>query len=432
MKNKFLYKSIAVALSAGALIVGLCGCGEKELPDRADNANDLLASVQKSDTAPAYDFKAETEKPESYDNYISKNGALALDLLRGEDYANKNTAVAPVGVTLSLSALENGASGETLKQVKKMLGKSTYSTEIINECASYLTQRMSFFNTEELGVYNVNSMWVTNTNAPKRGFLQKYDNYYNIFAYRADFADAKTPTLISNLIKDNSMSLIPTDGIAVKSDYKLYLDSSVAVSDSWLYGYEDAKVSQGKFTASDGKSVDVSYLTSVERSFSVQYAKGFIKDLKNTPCKLLCVMPNEDVTLEKYVGDLTTENLLDLARSASPTSFTTVSMPEFSVNNSTSIKDTLMSMGINDIFTSKADFSKAFAEDIFVDDFTQNVTITVNKNGISTNIVQEDIAKNNQKTKATLKLDRPFLYAVIDNESNAPIIIGTVNNPSNK
>lgn len=430
MKNNFWYKRTAVAMVAGALVLGLCGCGEKTLPDRVDKANDLLASVQKSESAPIYDFNSETEKPEGYDNYINKNGALALDLLRAEDYATKNTAVAPVGVTLSISALENGASGDTLKQMKKVLGKSTYSTELINECAAYLTQRMSFLNTEELGIYNVNSMWVANTNAPKRGFLQKYDNYYNIFAYKTDFTDEKTPTLIGNLIKDNSMELIPTDGVAVKNDYKLYLDSSAVVSDSWLYGYEEADVSTGKFTTSDGKAVDASYITSVERSFTVQHAKGFVKDVKNTPCKLLCVMPDEEITLEKYVADLTTENFLDLARSASPTSFSTVSMPEFSVSNSTSVKEALVSMNVKNIFTSDADFSKAFAEDIFVDDYTQNVTITVNKNGLSTDIVQEQVTKSKQKAKATLKLDRPFLYAVIDNESNAPIIIGTVNNPN--
>ena len=430
MKNNFWYRRTAVALIAGTLVVGLCGCGEKTLPDRVDKANDLLASVQKSESAPVYDFNSETEKPESYDNYINKNGALALDLLRAEEYSTKNTAVAPVGVTLSISALENGASGDTLKQMKKVLGKSTYSTEIINECASYLTQRMSFFNTEDVGIYNVNSMWITNANAPKRGFLQKYDNYYNIFAYKTDFTDEKTPTLISNLIKDNSMELIPTSGVAVSNDYKLYLDSSAVVSDSWLYGYEEADVSTDKFTTSDGKAVDASYMTSVERTFTVQHAKGFVKDFKNTPCKLLCVMPDEEITLEKYVADLTTENFLDLARSASPTSFATVSMPEFSVSNSTSIKEALVSMNVKDIFTSDADFSKAFAEDIFVDDYTQNVTITVNKNGISTDIVQDEVTKSNQKSKSTLKLDRPFLYAVIDNESNAPIIIGTVNNPN--
>lgn len=430
MRNNFWYKRTAVALVVSAIIAGLCGCGEEALSDRVDKANDLLASVQKSESAPLYDFNSETEKPEGYDNYINKNGALALNLLRSEDYTAKNTAVAPVAVSLSISALENGASGDTLKQMKKVLGKSTYSTEIINECASYLTQRMGFFNTEDVGVYNVNSMWVTNTNSPKRGFLQKYDNYYNIFVYKTDFTDEKTPTLISNLIKDNSMALIPTNGVAVSNDYKLYLDSSAVVSDSWLYGYEEADMSSDKFTTTDGKTVDASYITSVERTFTVEHAKGFVKDLKSTPCKLLCVMPDEEITLEKYVSDLTTENFLDLARSASPTSFATVSMPEFSVSNSTSIKEALTSMGVKNIFTNDADLSKAFANDIFVNDYTQNVTITVNKNGISTDVVQDEITKSKQKSEVTLKLDRPFLYAVIDNESNSPIIIGTVNNPN--
>lgn len=431
MRNNFWYKGIALALAVSALATGLCGCGDETLPDRVDKANDLMASVQKSESAPEYDFNSEIEKPESYDNYISKNGTLALNLLRAENYATENTAVAPVAVTLTLSALENGASGDTLKQMKKVLGKSTYSTEIINECASYLTQRMNFFNTEDVGVFNVNSMWVTDKQSPKRGFLQKYDNYYNIFAYKTDFTDEKTSTLISNLVKDNSMNLIPTSAVAVNNDYNLYLDSSAVVSDNWLYSYEDSDVSTAKFTTTDGKTVDASYITSVERTFTVENAKGFVKDLKNTPCKLLCVMPDEGVTLEKYVSDLTTENFLDLARSASPTSFSSVSMPEFSVSSGTSVKEALKSMGVEDMFTDNADLSKAFADNIYVNDYTQNVTITVNKNGVSTELVQDEVTKSKQTSETTLKIDRPFVYAIIDNESYAPIIIGTVNNPNN-
>lgn len=429
MKNNFLRKCIATVLVASSLTICLCSC-EKQLPDRVDKANDLMATVQKSESAPEYDFKAETNSPEIYDNYINKNATLALGLLKAEDYAVKNTAVAPVAVTLNLSAIENGASGDTLKQIKKYLGKTTYTTEDINQCAAYLTQRMSFFNTESVGVFNVNSMWVAEAASPKRGFLQKYDNYYNIFAYRTDFADAKTPLLISNLIKDNSMNLIPADAIAVKNDYKVYLDSSVALSDNWLYGYGEDNISTADFTTNDGKKVQATYLTSVERAFTVENATGFIKDMKNTPCKLLCVVPDEDTTLEKYVADLKTENLVDLARSASPTSFATVSMPEFSVSSSTSVKDTLISLGIEDLFTADAKLDKAFVNGTYVNDFTQNVAIKVGRNGVSTELAIENPTPNSQKASESIKVNRPFLYAVIDNESNAPIIIGTVNNPS--
>lgn len=428
MKNKFLQRCIATVLIASSLTICLCGC-EKPLPDRVDKANDLMATVQKSDSAPEYDFKAEANAPEIYDNYINKNGTLALGLLKAEDYTVKNTAVAPVAVTLNLSAIENGASGDTLKQIKKYLGKTTYTTEDINQCAAYLTQRMSFFNTESIGIFNVNSMWVAESASPKRGFLQKYDNYYNISAYKTDFTDPKTPKLISNLIKDNSINLIPTNAVAIKNDYKLYLDSSVAVSDNWLYGYNEGDVSDATFTTNDGKQVQATYLTSVERAFTVENATGFIKDMKNTPCKLLCVLPDEDVTLEKYVSDLTTEKLLDLARSASPTSFATVSMPEFSISSATNVKKALTSMGIENLFSSNAQLEKAFAQGVYVNDYTQNVTINVSKNGISTELADENVSKNNQKTSTSITVNRPFLYAVIDNESNAPIIIGTVNNP---
>lgn len=431
MRNNLWYKGIALVLTVSALTASLCGCSDETLPNRVDKANDLMASVQKSESAPVYDFNNETDKPENYDSYINKNGALALNLLKAENYATENTAVAPVAVSLSLSALENGTSGDTLKQMKKVLGKSTYSTDTINECASYLTQRMSFFNNEDIGVFNVNSMWITDKETAKRGFLQKYDNYYNIFAYKIDFTDEKANTLISNLIKDNSMDLIPTNAVSVNSYYKLYLDSSTVVSDNWLYGYEDADVSSGKFTAQNGKAVDASYITSTERTFTVENAQGFVKDLKNTPCKLLCVMPNEDVTLEKYISELTTENLLNLANSASPTSFANVSIPEFSINSNTSIKESLKSIGIEDIFTSNADLLKAFTNNIYVNDYTQNITITVNKNGISTESVQEEETKNKHMSETALKINRPFLYAIIDNESYAPIIIGTVNNPNN-
>ncbi len=429
MKNKFLQRCIATVLVASSLTICLCSC-EKALPDRVDKANDLMATVQKSESAPEYDFKAEANSPEIYDTYINKNSTLALGLLKAEDYATKNTAVAPISVTLTLSAIENGASGDTLKQIKKYLGKTTYTTEDINQCAAYLTQRMGFFNSETAGVFNVNSMWVTESASPKRGFLQKYDNYYNIFAYRTDFTDPKTPTLISNLIKDNSMNIIPTDAVAVKNDYKLYLDSSVSVSDNWLYGYSEDDISNATFTTNDGKQVQATYLTSVERAFTVENATGFIKDMKNTPCKLLCVLPDEDVTLEKFVSDLTTENFLDLARSASPTSFATVSMPEFSVSSGTNVKKALTSMGIENLFTSNAQLEKAFPQGVYVNDYTQNVAIQVSKNGISTELVEENASKSNQKTSQSINVNRPFLYAVIDNESNAPIIIGTVNNPS--
>lgn len=428
MKNKFVKGGVAVVMAVSTAVLGLCGCSSENDENRVKTSDDLLASVQKSESSPEYDFKNSAEQPEGYDSYINTGSALALKMLKTESYQSNNTVVAPLSVTLSLSALENGMSNNTLKQVKGFLGKSNYTTDTINQCSAYISQRMSFLNTEDTGIFNVGSMWVSDSISPKRSFLQKYDNFYDIFAYKTDFSNENTNTVISNLILDNSNSLIQTDSIKTNADYKLYLDCSVAVSDVWLKSYSEDDVTTGTFAVNDKESANVTYLTSVERTFKTNKAQGFIKDLKNTPCKLVCILPNSDYTLEDYVENLTYDQLLDMPASVSATDFANVSIPEFSVTNSGSIKENLTKIGLDSIFSSDADFSKGFSEDIFVDDITQAVSITVNKNGISAENGSGEEAEKHD-VEQSIKFDRPFLYAVVDNESYIPIIIGTVNNP---
>lgn len=432
MKNKFSKLVIAVALSASLLATGLCGCQQEVKENRVSNSDDLLASVQKSDTAPTYDFNSDTEKPESYDNYIKKSCDLGINLLRGEDYKNKNTIVAPIAVSSSLSALANGTSKDTLKELKGVLGKSSYTNEVINQCNAFITQRLGFLNTDTTGVYNISSLWVKSDYSPKRSFLQKYDNFYeDVFAYKANFASSNINEVIKNFSFDNTKEIISPKCIATKEDYSLYLDSSVAVSDNWLIPYDENSVAQGSFTTADGKAINVNYLTSVEKSFTTDKVKGFVKDLGNTPCKMVFVMPNEDITLDKYVSQLNAEKFLSLMQDMKPTNFVNAKIPEFSISESASIKENLQNVGVSDIFKESADFTKGFTEKAFVNDFTQSATITVNQKGVTFNGTANDTETEgvSQQANVDLIINRPFLYAVVDNDSYAPIIIGTVNNP---
>lgn len=427
MKSKFVLRCVAACMALSVVTAGLCSCSN-ENQDKVKASDNLLASVQKSEDAPGYDFNNAAQKPEGYDNYITKTSNIALQLLKQTNYSKENTITAPVPVALSLSALENAANKNTLKQVKSFLGKNTQTAEEINQNATYLSQRISFFNTDDTGVFNVNSMWISNELSPKRSFLQKVENYYNMYAYKTDFGVENTNTVITNLISDNSNSILNADSIKLESDYKMYLDSSTAVSDCWLKPYDDSSVKTDSFTKADGSKINATYLTSAERTFKTDKAQGFVKDLKNISCKLVCIMPNEDISLETYINELTAEQFLDMPLGVSPTGFTSVSIPEFSITKSGSIKEDIKNIGIDGIFDKDADFSKGFSEDIFVNDFSQTVSITVNKNGISTkNVNNHELEKQN--TNDSLVFNRPFIYAVVDNESYAPIIMGTVNNP---
>lgn len=429
MKN-FAVKGVSVVMIALITAMGLYGCSSAEDKDKVKSSDNLLASVQKGESVEEYDFKDAITKPENYDNYSSKNITLALNMLKSQDYSNSNTAVAPVSVTLSLSALENSMSGSTLNQVKPFIAKSTYTTDITNKCSSYITQRLKFFNDDKSGVFNVGSVWVSDGSWLKRSFQQKYKNFFDISMYQTDFSAENVNTIMSNYIKDNSNGIVPTGGIKTSDDYRLYLDCSLAVSDVWLKGYEDASTKEGTFKSSSGKSQDVTYLVSAERTFNVKNAVGFVKDFKNIPCKLVCILPDEKIGLSKYVSELDNEKYTDIMTGTSPTGFSAVSMPEFTVEQTGSIKEALSDIGMDKIFTKDADFSKGFSEKLFVDDITQAVGIKINKNGCYTE-EKAETSDVDQKSEGKIELNRPFIYAVVDNESYMPLIIGTVNSIDN-
>ncbi len=411
-----------------AVTVSLNACHNNEQNTVLPNADNLLASVQKSSNSPQYDFIASAKQPEEYSTYINKSTQLGLKMLKSENYDKENTAVAPLSVSLSLSAMANGTAKDTLRQIKNFVGTANLDTDTINQCSAYISQRIRFFNKEGNGVFDTSTMWVSESLTAKRSFLQKYDNFYNMSFYKMNFADNTTNGLIKDYIASQSENFLPVGDIHTTEKFRLYNDCSVAVSDYWLSPYTDSH--NGKFTTAENKSVNVAYLKSAERIYKSDKAIAFIKEFKNIPCKLLCILPNENITLQEYVDSLSYDKLLDIPNKIKPTEFATVSIPQFSVEKSSSLKNTLSNIGISNIFSENADFSKGFNDNIFLDDMTQSVNIAISENGISKTQKENDVANiETPETKENITFDRPFLYAVIDNESYAPIILGTVNQP---
>ena len=428
MKNKIFTTIISICMLA--VTVSLSGCNNNEQNTVLPNADNLLASVQKSSNSPQYDFVASAKQPEEYSTYINKSTELGLKMLKSEKYDKENTAVAPLSASLSLSAMANGTAKDTLRQIKNFVGTANLNMDTINQCSAYISQRIRFFNKDGNGVFDTATVWVGNNITVKRSFLQKYDNFYNMSFYQMNFADNTTNSLIKEYIASQSENLLPVGDIHTTGKYRLYNDCSVAVSDYWLTPYTNSE--SGKFVTDENKSVNVSYLTSVERIYKSDKATAFIKEFKNIPCKLLCILPNENITLQEYVDSLSYDKLLDIPNKIKPMEFAVVSIPQFSVEKSASLKDALSNIGISNIFSENADFSKGFNENIFLDDMTQSVKIAISENGVFRTQKDDEVTDTEtSETKEKIIFDRPFLYAVIDNESYVPVILGTVNQPKN-
>jgi serpin B len=107
--------------------------------------------------------------------------------------------------------------------------------------------------------------------------------------------------------------------------------------------------------------------------------------------------------------------------------------PKFTTESSFQLKETLTSIGMPDAFDNmKADFSGITGtRDLFLGDVIHKAYITVDEKGTEAAAATDPIyylGISNEINEVTV--DRPFIYFIRDDETNAILFMGRVTNPS--
>ena len=143
----------------------------------------------------------------------------------------------------------------------------------------------------------------------------------------------------------------------------------------------------------------------------------------------------KSVTVSDYAGMMTGESLQKLLSSKQDASVRTM-LPKFKYDYTITLNDTLKALGMKDAFVYPiARFGKLNSANplTFVDLVLHKTFIQVDdrgtKAGAVTMVAMADRAIDPREVK-TVYLDRPFIYMILDNETNLPVFIGTVMHPT--
>lgn len=432
-------KLISLIMCICMAAVTMCAC--------SDGGEMLSGNYTRStDATDTYNYKdGSTTPPTVYNSYSSEITDFELKLFRKalESKEGGSYAFAPINTTLTLGLLANGASGKTQRNIVNELSDEL-TLDSINKCSSYLASRLSSFNSlggeenkdeksaQKHYVKLKNALLFNNTVDVRKNFLQTNANYYGFDIMRLDFSDKSTEDKINSLFADfTSENASPSPS----EDDKLYSVSGSDIYDTWLNAYAQTDVSQGTFNCSNGEKT-VNYMTSNESLLHTDKAQGIIKYTASTPLKFVAIMPNEDISLEDYISSFTYLEFSDMLESFDVKSSVSASIPEFSIadNNLTSQKSPLSTFGVGNIFTDEITFSNiSLSDNVYIHDICEAVPkITVNAAGIGGQEsvgVTAPIEKHFEEVKRAeqaLKFNRPFIFMFLDNESNIPVFIGTV------
>ena len=397
-----------------AMAVNLTGCATTV------HAEDLMEGVTPNSVTALNDLSSGSADVTDF----------AIRLFKQTNENGKNTLISPLSVLCALAMTANGAEGETREQMEAVLGMS------VEELNLYL---YSYINSlpqgEKYKLSVANSIWFTDDDrfTVNQDFLQTNADYYGADIYKTPF-DKQTLKDINNWVKNETDNMIPKVLVDIPDAAIMYLINALAFEAEWTEIYEKNQVRDRTFTKEDGTKQDVELMYSTEGKYlEDENATGFIKYYKERKYAFVALLPNEDVTVSEYINSLDGESLAAMLTNAESRTVETA-IPKFETEYDTEMSDILVAMGMSNAFNvAFADFSgigDSTEGGIYISRVIHKTYIQVGEKGTKagavTAIEMKDGSAGPPDEVKQVYLDRPFVYMLIDCETNIPFFIGTM------
>ncbi|MDP4088219.1 MAG: serpin family protein [Bacillota bacterium] len=374
----------------------------------------------------------EGEKVQLKEDFIRSTADFSIDLFKNSYTKGKNSLISPTSVYLALGVTANGAGGNTLKEFETVLGRYGLNMSDLNKY--YYSVAKNLTQTENARLSIANSIWYRKDGlGVKKDFLQTNADYYGASAYQADFNAPETLKQINDWVKGKTEKHIDhiIDKIA-PNDY-MFLINAMYFEDEWKQPFAVDAIKPGDFKLTDGTTQKADFMHSSEMGYlKDKKAQGFIKPYKDEKYSFIALLPNKGVDIDSYVRSLTGDSFISLIKNKSNEKVE-VALPRFEAEYEKKLDEPLKQMGLKECFTPGADFSPMVdGGGLYVEYVLQKTAINVNEKG-----TKAAAATVVAMTKSAFMIqgkeivfDRPFVYAIIDNETNLPLFIGTMMNPA--
>ena len=406
-----------------------------EKPEYNSGIKNLSEGAQKLDIP-------DTEMKTAHGSALSSSGVALLQktVELGGD-ANANYLISPASIQMALGMTATGAKtgSETEKKMLEVLlpGENADKNSLNQEMATF-AKRMR----ESEGVsWNVaNSIWVCDDGLVKLrdSFISDNVNYYNSELYQAPF-DKSTADAINEWVNKNTKEMIPKIIEELIPDAKIALINALAFEGEWANPYMDTDIIEKMtFNNSDGTKADVPFLWSEEHGvINLAGGIGFKKYYSGYDYSFVGILPPEGMSAEDYLKSILSgdESFAEAYLNAEGHDVY-VKMPEFKAEYGTCMDDILkdLGMGVAYMIGGNPQFDEMVTDDserVGIGTVIHKALIDVNRKGTkaaaATIVEIQTESAIEVEEPVYITLDRPFVYAIVDNTTGVPLFLGVEN-----
>ena len=368
---------------------------------------------------------------------LTRNNAYSFkyySLFRG---TKENLVLSPFGVSTCMAMAYIGSEGNTQQVISRNMNFITPYGVLFG--FKQLIKQYQIYKSGDINMVMGNALWYNE----EIGLQKKYKNLLKVnFGAHVEDLPFKKETennakSINRWVKKTSnynvLSIVKPENI--RSEDKLIYTNFVHLNGNWENPFNEQFTGKDDFYESDTTKIKVDFMN---QASYLRYNENDVFQIVELPysgrnISLVVLLPKAGYDVDSLERTMNSINF-DFWVHELYTKLVSVSLPKFRIEF---LEDVAYVIGTGECelaFSDAADFSRIAKIPVYISRIIQKTTIVVeeNKNSGFTELILSQDQLNNSKDNSVMqfKVNRPFLFAVIDNKNYSVLLLGKVVSPN--
>jgi serpin B len=355
---------------------------------------------------------------------------LLSHLTNQKGETGENVFLSSMSVAIALAMTYNGASGGAREALHTILGVGESSLEDLNNANAALIDSLSALD-PKVTIAIANSIWAAAGHTPAPEFARRIADQYAGKVANVDFsASEEAARVINEWVAKNTHGKI-SDLLTAGNvrNALLILVNAIYFKGTWTTPFDKDRTFEAPFTCGDGsqKPMPMMQQSGKWHYSDTEMFQGIVLPYGEGRVSMHVLLPKPHVSLAAFREYLTSERWHDWPRHAHQRRGS-ILLPRFKARSSKDLVDALAAIGGRG-FTGPS-FQEMGVGDLVIASVIHAAVLEVNEEGAeaaaATAVVMERSLPQNH---FDMVVDRPFFFAICDQETGAILFSGWILNP---
>ncbi|MEH2121927.1 serpin family protein [Nostoc sp.] len=350
------------------------------------------------------------------------------------DNGKKNLFISPSSVAIALAMTYNGASGTTQLAIAKTLELQGIKLQEINSSYKAALKQLLDNSDPNVQLKIANSLWANKNVSFRPDFLQRTQDFYQAKVSNLNFQDPAAPNIINNWVKENTNGKIEQIIGKIEPSQVLFLINAIYFKGKWSKEFDKSQTAQYPFYSTPGKPKQhpmMSQTGDYRYYESKQFQAASLPYGKDGKFSFYIFLPKQNSDLKAFYQNLNVENWDKwMTQFSEQKGF--IRLPRFKTDYDVTLNDALKTLGMEEAFSSKANFS-GMGKNFAISEVKHKTFVEVKEEGTeaaaATSVGIVTLALRQEPEPFRMIVDRPFFCAIRDNQTGRVLFMGSIIDP---